>query len=128
MRVGADDSPRGVLPMTSGIRRRVATDGRRLVALTFDDAPTPDTATTLGLLERLGVRASFFVTGAAAQARPDDVRAIAADGHAVAMAGWSGRRFTELSDDDLDRELADTQAIVADLVGVPVRHALSTPR
>src|SRR5437763_10513055 len=43
--------------------RRDAPRSRRLVALTFDDGPGPQTAELLRELERLHARATFFVVG-----------------------------------------------------------------
>jgi uncharacterized protein (TIRG00374 family) len=62
---------------------------RRVVALTFDDGPGPDTPAVLAALDRAGARATFFVLGAKAAERPDLVREIAARGHAVGLHGFS---------------------------------------
>jgi uncharacterized protein (TIRG00374 family) len=61
----------------------------REVALTFDDGPSSDTPAVLDALDRAGARATFFVLGTAAAARPALVREIARRGHAVALHGWS---------------------------------------
>jgi peptidoglycan/xylan/chitin deacetylase (PgdA/CDA1 family) len=53
------------------------------VALTFDDGPSETTAALLDLLARHGVRATFFLTGERAKARPDLVEAIRREGHQV---------------------------------------------
>ena len=52
--------------------------------LTVDDGPTDDTPAVLDLFERHGVRATFFVKGVLAGARPDLMREIARRGHSVA--------------------------------------------
>lgn len=58
--------------------------GKRAVALTFDDGPDPDTTPELlRLLAAHGVQATFFVTGARANAHPDLVREILARGHDI---------------------------------------------
>ena len=63
---------------------RVPGDVRgRVVALTFDDGPGPDTPALLDVLRDRGVRATFFVTGAHVTAHPDLARRIVAEGHAV---------------------------------------------
>jgi peptidoglycan/xylan/chitin deacetylase (PgdA/CDA1 family) len=54
------------------------------VWLTIDDGPTEDTHAVLDLFERHGVRATFFVKGVLAAARPELVREIVARGHSVA--------------------------------------------
>jgi peptidoglycan/xylan/chitin deacetylase (PgdA/CDA1 family) len=56
----------------------------RLVALTYDDGPSPRwTEPLLDLLDRHGARATFFVIGRWAERRPDVVAAIAERGHAL---------------------------------------------
>ena len=48
---------------------------RRMVGLTFDDGPDPVwTPTVLGVLDRYGARATFFVVGDNARAHPELVR------------------------------------------------------
>lgn len=65
------------------MRCRAQGAGRR-VALTFDDGPDPQrTPAVLDLLARQGVRATFFVVGARAEAHPELVRRMAAEGHVV---------------------------------------------
>jgi peptidoglycan/xylan/chitin deacetylase (PgdA/CDA1 family) len=57
----------------------------RAVALTFDDGPWPgDTVSTLRVLRREHVRATFFMVGSLAAERPDLVRAVLRAGHVVA--------------------------------------------
>jgi peptidoglycan/xylan/chitin deacetylase (PgdA/CDA1 family)/uncharacterized membrane protein YbhN (UPF0104 family) len=63
--------------------------GSREVALTFDDGPSDDTPAVLEALDRAGVRASFFLLGRAAEARPRLVAEIARRGHLVALHGFS---------------------------------------
>jgi peptidoglycan/xylan/chitin deacetylase (PgdA/CDA1 family) len=61
---------------------------RRRVALTFDDGPSPaTTGRTLDLLDRYGLRATFFVIGELADAHPDLVREMRDRGHAVGSHG-----------------------------------------
>lgn len=55
----------------------------RAVWLTIDDGPSGDTAAILDLLDAHGAKATFFLVGDRARARPDLVRAIAARGHGI---------------------------------------------
>ncbi len=58
-------------------------------ALTFDDGPNPDcTPVVLDMLKEAGARATFFVEGQKAEAHPDLVRRIAADGHELGNHGF----------------------------------------
>jgi peptidoglycan/xylan/chitin deacetylase (PgdA/CDA1 family) len=87
------------------------------VALTFDDGPTPLTLEYLAILERLGAHATFFVIGELCARHPDIVAAIAARGHELCGHGYTHRRFTELSGDELKDELERTQALLPPSVG-----------
>jgi peptidoglycan/xylan/chitin deacetylase (PgdA/CDA1 family) len=54
------------------------------VAITFDDGPdTSDTPTIMKILDRAGVKASFFVVGKTLDTSPQIVRALVADGQLV---------------------------------------------
>lgn len=66
---------------------------RRQVALTFDDGPGPDTPAVLDALDEAGVRATFFMLGQAAAARPELVREVARRGHLVALHGHTHRKL-----------------------------------
>ena len=55
-----------------------------LVALSFDDGPDPThTPQVLDILRQSGARATFFLIGQRAEAHPDLVRRIKAEGHQV---------------------------------------------
>ena len=59
------------------------------VALTFDDGPDPTyTPQVLALLRPYRVKATFCVVGENAQAHPDLVRQIVADGHTLCNHSW----------------------------------------
>jgi len=82
------------------------------VALTFDDGPTPLTREYLDVLDQLGVRATFFLVGELCAQHPEIVADIAARGHEIAGHGYTHRRFTELSAEELTDELERTQALL----------------
>ena len=64
-----------------------------LVALTFDDGPSPtSTAAVLDTLRERGARATFFVIGKRAAAEPALVRRMAGEGHAVGLHGMDHHR------------------------------------
>lgn len=98
------------------VRRAVAPgiDGRGApghVALTFDDGPDPDsTPRFLAALDRLEVRATFFLVGSRLARHPRTAAELVAAGHEVAVHGWRHRypwRPAPL------RDLAETRACVA---------------
>ncbi|MFI9625986.1 polysaccharide deacetylase family protein [Streptomyces sp. NPDC052042] len=63
------------------------------VALTFDDGPDPrSTPHVLDALDRLSVRATFFVLGESLLRHPELGRDIARRGHELAVHGWTHSR------------------------------------
>jgi len=82
---------------------------QKLVALTFDDGPTPQyTAGVLQLLELHQVRATFFVTGAETQRYMTQARQIVAAGHQLGNHSWSHQRMLFMSLDEINREIEGT--------------------
>lgn len=60
------------------------------IALTFDDGPNPDvTPRILDILDKHCIKATFFMVGIYAEARPDLVREVAARGHIIGTHTWS---------------------------------------
>ena len=68
----------------------------------------------LGMLDRLGVRATFFTTARLALARPDLIRRTAAAGHEIASHGFNHTGFEE---SDLER----SRLALEEISGKPVR-------
>jgi peptidoglycan/xylan/chitin deacetylase (PgdA/CDA1 family) len=91
--------------------RRAPSAGRK-IALTFDDGPDPMTGAYLDTLDRLGVRATFFLVGKTCLERRDDLLAILARGHEVASHGYAHLRFPELSRAEIRAELDRTAAVL----------------
>ncbi|WP_051401644.1 polysaccharide deacetylase family protein [Advenella kashmirensis] len=60
-----------------------AADTGGQIALSFDDSPTDGTAQVLAILKAHKVKATFFIVGAHAAARPDLLRQIVHEGHAI---------------------------------------------
>ena len=64
----------------------------KVVALTFDDGPSPDTTPlVLDILRASGVTATFFVLGDAVERHPDLLRRIVRDGHQIGLHGYEHR-------------------------------------
>ncbi len=74
----------------------------------------------LGLLDRRGVKATFFVLGDAANREPQVVRAIAARGHEVACHGWSHELVYRQAPDVFREETCRAKRLLEDLAGAPV--------
>jgi peptidoglycan/xylan/chitin deacetylase (PgdA/CDA1 family) len=123
-RRGAKRFVQAILPQSVVVwrRRRAAREVmrghvRRRLALTFDDGPGELTRPYLNVLERFGVRATFFLVGELCAARPEFVSAIAAGGHEIGGHGYTHRRFPTLVSRDLREELSRTAALLPQLPG-----------
>lgn len=103
------------------------------VFLTFDDGPSPLTPVVLDALAAHGARASFFVLGEHVAGHEEVLRRTAAGGHTIGNHGWSHRRFTELSDEEIRAELERTADAVEQVTGARPRlwrppHGDTDPR
>jgi peptidoglycan/xylan/chitin deacetylase (PgdA/CDA1 family) len=81
---------------------------KKRISLTFDDGPDEMTPEYLELLDRLGVRATFFLIGKNAEKYPKLVHEIVAAGHEVAGHGYSHRSFPTMKTQTLVDELIHT--------------------
>lgn len=98
--------------LTGAVTCRMVTNAA-LVALTFDDGPTPlGVATILPELERHGASATFFLTGREAAQRPDLVRAIVTAGHEVGNHSFTHQRMVARSGSFYADEINRTQAVL----------------
>ncbi|MBB5080127.1 polysaccharide deacetylase family protein [Nonomuraea endophytica] len=87
---------------------------RREVALTFDDGPQPPyTGQVLDVLERYGVRATFFCVGLNAGAHAEEIARMREQGHAVGNHTWSHPFLPELSRAQLAEQIERTGAAIA---------------
>lgn len=85
----------------------------RVVALTFDDGPTPAGADSiLPMLDSLDVRATFFVNGNSLAERPDVGRRFVAAGHELGNHTWSHPRMLLKSQSAIRREVEPTDSMI----------------
>ncbi|HEX2076072.1 MAG TPA: polysaccharide deacetylase family protein [Longimicrobium sp.] len=84
-----------------------------VVALTFDDGPTPEYADSiLAVLRRERARATFYVLGGDLERHPELGRRIVADGHVLGNHTWSHPRMVGLSLGRIRREVEDTDRLI----------------
>jgi len=91
---------------------------KSVIALTFDDGPSPWTAPILDLLAEHDARATFFVLGANIAGGERDLKRAVEEGHELGLHGWSHRRLNELSAVELGDEMLATQAAIERATGV----------
>lgn len=95
---------------------RLPDDG---VWLTIDDGPSDDTPAVLDLLDAHGAKATFFLVGARAAARPELVREIVARGHGIGNHSQTHpqARFWALGPARMRREIDEAQATLTRIAG-----------
>jgi len=86
----------------------------------YDTRVEANTRRLLGLLDRHGVAATFFVLGWVARKCPDLVREIHDCGHEIGCHGYWHRLVYEQSPEEFRAELRQSRDVLADLVGHPI--------
>jgi peptidoglycan/xylan/chitin deacetylase (PgdA/CDA1 family) len=110
-------------------------NGRLEVALTFDaGADTGYAPQILDYLRDEGIPATFGMTGLWAQANPDLVKRMVADGHQLINHTWDHASLTGANTglpaqtpEQVAQELGDTEAVVRDLTGYEMRPYFRPP-
>jgi peptidoglycan/xylan/chitin deacetylase (PgdA/CDA1 family) len=90
-----------------------------MVALTFDDGPDVMTSRLLSKLDRLNVRASFFVIGLNVAERPELVRRANAMGMTIGNHTVTHRSMNRLSARDQRAEIDRMQRVLVETIGRP---------
>jgi peptidoglycan/xylan/chitin deacetylase (PgdA/CDA1 family) len=92
----------------------------KVVALTFDDGPWPDsTAAILQILKDEGVHATFCIIGLHGQLHPELIKAEAAGGHTLCNHTVNHRALPGKPADYVRSQIADNARFIASLVGRP---------
>jgi peptidoglycan/xylan/chitin deacetylase (PgdA/CDA1 family) len=94
--------------------------GGKIAYLTFDDGPDgKNTPAILDILKEAGIRATFYVTGAQAEAHPDMLKRIYEEGHAIGNHSYD-HRYENLypNVNGYLAEMQKTDEIIRNLIGV----------
>ncbi len=92
--------------------------GLKEIALTFDDGPVPGaTPKILEVLNKAGVRATFFVVGKMVEKYPSLLDQICKEGHEVGGDTYSHPDLTKLSREDIRKELDNTRILIKKATG-----------
>ena len=99
------------------------TPRRKVLALTFDDGPSPKTTPrVLDMLKSYGIVATFCVIGSKAERYPDLVKRMVEEGHSVAMHSYHHQRlFAWQSPSRIARDIERCRELIEAITG-------STPR
>lgn len=92
-------------------------DSEKVIALTFDDAPQPETTVQmLDILKQYNAKATFFVSGVSVEQFPAITRRIVSEGHAIGNRGWS-RSAEGTSNVDVKQEVDETSKLIQEATG-----------
>src|SRR4030095_14680847 len=86
---------------------------QKIVALTFDDGPTPQaTDQILTILSEMNVRATFFVTGAALEENLEQGKKLVAAGHELGNHSYSHVRMFFVTPSFVKQEIESTDKLI----------------
>lgn len=94
-----------------GLTSHVNTE-EKIVALTFDDAPTEYTNEILEILDDKNVKATFFVVGKIFEKYPLEGEAIIENGHEIGNHSYSHQRFIFKSQTFIESEIEKTNKLI----------------
>ncbi|MBQ6491763.1 MAG: polysaccharide deacetylase family protein [Atopobiaceae bacterium] len=111
------------------------TGGDKVVALTFDDGPWPETTDAiLDILEESGAKATFFTIGNQIAEHPDQVRRAHEMGCQICTHTWDhaagsggGVNICYMSAEEQVNEVTQGYKAIADVIGEEPAHILRAP-
>lgn len=96
-----------------GLVDRVETN-KKVIALTFDDAPTEYVKDVLQILDEKNVKATFFVIGQQIEKYPDTTKEIVQKGHELGNHSYSHKRMVLKWPKFIDDEIKKTNKLIKD--------------
>lgn len=103
-------------------------DGDPQVNISFDVQGDPgQLMKILDILDQYGVRTTFFMQGEWMQQYPEATQEIARRGHELGNHSWTHFNFSEMTAEEVTKELEDTEALVQDLTGQTTRPYFRPP-
>ncbi|MDO5665333.1 MAG: polysaccharide deacetylase family protein [Bacteroidia bacterium] len=95
----------------------------KLVALTYDDGPEPDTTLPLlDVLKKYDAKATFFCIGQKAERHPDVIRRIVAEGHEIGNHSYTHEStFPLYGKKKMQADLLKTQQILEEISGKEIQ-------
>ncbi len=92
-------------------------EGRKLIALTFDDGPGAYTEELLDFLKEQNVRATFFLLGTNVSRYSALVKRMDEEGHAIGNHSYNHPTFTKLSASGVANQIAQCNAAIKTATG-----------
>lgn len=112
-----DDFP--TMPMSRHIKATERTlEGKKLVALTFDDGPSPDTTPRLlDILTEKNAIATFFVLGTMAKRQPEIIKRAKSEGHQIASHTMYHQNLTGISLEAAEADINESRNVFRGITG-----------
>jgi len=96
--------------------------GEKVVALTFDDGPWPQTTPqVLEILKKNNIKATFFLVGQTLQNYPQIARQVVDEGHVIGNHTWH-HRYNRVSEQEAAKEIEDTAALLYKTTGIKTAY------
>ena len=94
----------------------------KLIALTFDDGPSPTfTDKILDLLARYHAKGTFFVMGKQAEKYPSIILREYREGHEIGNHTYNHREINQMSFEELKREVLRAHQVIFQIIGNDVK-------
>jgi peptidoglycan/xylan/chitin deacetylase (PgdA/CDA1 family) len=92
----------------------------KVIALTFDDGPWPETPKVLTVLREFNVKATFFILGRNLPLYPDIIKQVVQEGHAVGNHTWT-HSYPKMEPQKAKAEIENTSARLQLMTGLKTR-------
>ncbi len=124
--------PKRMAPPAEGQSARVLAEGNAAsgcAALTFDmgEKAPGGTPAVLDALKQNGTHATFLLTGQWAEANPELVKRMVAEGHELGNHSYDHPDFTQIGEAEMLRQIDRTEASVQRIVGASLRPYFRPP-
>ncbi len=95
----------------------------KLVALTFDDGPSPVwTPQVLDELKRAHIKATFFMIGDHAEKYPEVAKRVAREGHEIGNHSYDHHVLIYYKMDELEKEVKEAEKVIRNVTGQTTKY------
>ena len=95
----------------------------KIVALTFDDGPSPEwTPKILDELKEAQIKATFFMLGDHVQRYPEIARRVVAEGHEIGNHTYDHHVLLYYKKDELEKEIKEAEKTINNVTGRTTRY------
>ena len=101
---------------------------RKMIALTFDDGPNAKTTPqALDILKKFHAKATFFILGKNVAGNEELLKRMVKEGHQLGNHSYSHPELTEITEEQIYKEINETQKIIKAASGGVEPHILRPP-